>query len=80
MDDDQLKAGLEMYARLLSIQTALVAVIKAIPKNQQLPSLLANEIEQVKTVLLANPMPDDGIAAFENQLELIQKAVAKWHT
>jgi hypothetical protein len=67
--------GLELYARLLSIKAAVVALLRT-SSNGELPEVLEQELEKVRVALLGNAnAPDSCLAAFEEEVEALRKAV-----
>lgn len=70
----------DMYARLLAVQVGLMAVIATAPKNPAMLAALEREIERAMSILLARPMPDSSIAAFQSQIESIRLAMKQQHS
>ena len=66
--------GVELYCRLMAIQAGVVALLRT-SENPALPEVLDREIEKMKAILLGNPLPEQCIDAFEQQLAPIRKAV-----
>jgi hypothetical protein len=67
--------GLELYARLLSIKAAVVALLRT-SSNGELPEILEQELEKVRVALLGNAnAPDSCLSAFEEEVEALRKAV-----
>jgi hypothetical protein len=67
--------GLELYARLLSIKAAVVALLRT-SSNGELPQVLEQELEGVRVALLGNAnAPDSCLSAFEEEVEALRKAV-----
>jgi hypothetical protein len=66
--------GLELYARLLSIKAAVVALLRT-SSNGELPEILEQELEKVRVALLGNAnAPDSCLSAFEEEVEALRKA------
>lgn len=62
----------EPSARILAMQAGLLAVIRSLSHNPNLPVLLDAELARAKDILAANPVDDPVLAAFDDQAELIR--------
>ena len=68
--------GLELYARVLAVKAAVVALLR-VSKSSELSAVLEQELEKVQISLLGNAnAPDSCIAAFEEEVESLRKARA----
>ena len=67
--------GLQLYARVLAIKAAVVALLRTSP-HDELPALLDEELEKLRVFLLHNAnAPDSCLAAFEDELEDLRKSL-----
>lgn len=72
--------GLELYARVLSVKAAVVALLRT-ARRDDLPATLEEEFEKVRVFLLGNAnAPDSCIAAFEEEVEALREAAERKKT
>jgi hypothetical protein len=72
--------GLELYARVLSVKAAVVALLRTV-KRDDLPAVLEEEFERVRASLLANAnAPDSCLSAFEEEAEGLREAAERKKT
>ena len=72
--------GLELYARVLSVKAAVVALLRT-ARRDELPAALEGEFEKVRVFLLGNAnAPDSCIAAFEEEVEALREAAEQKKT
>lgn len=69
----------EPSARILAMQAGLLAVIRSLSHNPNLPVLLDAELARAKDILAANPVADAVLAAFDDQAELIRLTADTHH-
>jgi hypothetical protein len=75
MLDTEVKTNLEaMYARMLALQIGVHAILNQLPNDHGFASFLEEEIERVRSILLAHPIGDESLAAFESQIQGIRRA------
>ena len=68
--------GLELYARVLAVKAAVVALLRT-SKSSERSAALEQELEKLQISLLGNAnAPDSCIAAFEEEVESLRKARA----
>lgn len=69
--------GLELYARVLSVKAAVVALLRT-ARRDELPAVLEEELEKVSVFLLGNAnAPDSCIAAFEEEVLALRDAAGR---
>ena len=71
---------LELFSRLLAVQAGVIALIRTLPSNPNLPVAVQQETERVLAMLLPMDLPDSAMDAFHNQIQTIQKAADKYHS
>jgi hypothetical protein len=72
--------GLELYARVLSVKAAVVALLRTV-KRDDLPAVLEEEFERVRASLLANAnAPDSCLSAFEEEAVALRDAAERKRT
>jgi hypothetical protein len=69
--------GLELYARVLSVKAAVVALLRTAGRND-LSAVLEEELERVRVSLLGNAnAPDSCITAFEEEVVALREAAER---
>ena len=67
--------GLQLYARVLAVKAAVVAMLRT-SRSPELAAVLEQELEKMQISLLGNAnAPDSCIAAFEEESESLRKAL-----